>query len=101
MLIGQSARLTWCLRILSQPLGLAIMQRMVGIMQRDRVTSVLALFCELNQGMKPSTWVKLKELPHPFSADEALLLCQESEDDWLAWIPSYGEAKLHRSQFIA
>ncbi len=51
------------------------------------------------QELQPSTWVKLLELPSPFSFDEALLLCQNSQDEWLAWIPDYGEAVLHTRQF--
>lgn len=47
----------------------------------------------------PSTWVRLLQPPSEFSADEALLLCQCSEDHWLAWVPDYGEATLHVSQF--
>jgi hypothetical protein len=47
-----------------------------------------------------STWVQLLELPNPYSHDEALLLCQQSEDEWVAWIPDHGEAVLHTSQFI-
>jgi len=27
-----------------------------------------------------------------------LLLCQHSENSWLAWIPDYGEAVVHVSQ---
>jgi hypothetical protein len=42
----------------------------------------------------PSTWVPLKHRPTPFSADEALLLCQCSHDRWLAWVPNYGEINL-------
>ncbi|MBH8576069.1 hypothetical protein I8752_24345 [Nostocaceae cyanobacterium CENA369] len=45
------------------------------------------------------TWVQLLELPSPFSFDEALLLCQHSDEQWLAWIPDYGEIVLHTSQF--
>ncbi|AFZ27676.1 hypothetical protein Cylst_5676 [Cylindrospermum stagnale PCC 7417] len=39
-------------------------------------------------------WIHLWELPNPFSFDEALLLCQVSEDEWLVWIPDHGEAIL-------
>ncbi|HEY9635720.1 MAG TPA: hypothetical protein V6D14_20110 [Coleofasciculaceae cyanobacterium] len=46
-----------------------------------------------------STWVQLKEPPSPYSHDEALLLCQHSETEWVAWIPEYGEIILHQSQF--
>jgi hypothetical protein len=51
------------------------------------------------QECKADTWVQLLELPSPFSHDEALLLCQHSEDKWIAWIPNHGEAILHASQF--
>lgn len=48
---------------------------------------------------KPDTWVKLLEIPSCFSFDEALLLCQTSEDEWVAWIPDHGEAVLKAEQF--
>ncbi len=51
------------------------------------------------QEFKPDTWVKLLELPSRFSFEEALLLCQISEDEWVTWIPDHGEAVLHVSQF--
>jgi hypothetical protein len=44
-------------------------------------------------------WVRLLQLPSAFSFDEAFLLCQVSFDEWLAWIPDHGEARLHVSQF--
>ncbi|MEC4986031.1 MAG: hypothetical protein SAJ37_12480 [Oscillatoria sp. PMC 1068.18] len=47
-----------------------------------------------------STWVKLRELPTPYSHDEALILCQISVDEWVAWIPNCGERILNRSQFV-
>ncbi len=46
-----------------------------------------------------STWVKLQEPPSPYSHDEALLLCQHSDTEWIAWIPDYGEIVIHRGQF--
>lgn len=51
-----------------------------------------------HSGLQASAWVKLKELPSPYSHDEALLLCQHSETEWVVWIPEYGEMILHRSQ---
>lgn len=51
------------------------------------------------QEFQAGTWVHLLELPSPFSFDEALLLCQVSEERWAAWIPDYGEAVLHTRQF--
>ncbi|GAA6614426.1 hypothetical protein [Scytonema sp. NUACC26] len=49
--------------------------------------------------LESNNWVKLKELPSPYSCDEALLLCQISEDEWSAWIPDHGEAVLKIEQF--
>jgi hypothetical protein len=46
------------------------------------------------EALEASLWVKLVEAPSDWSDDEALLLCQESENRWLAWIPGYGEASL-------
>ena len=54
---------------------------------------------ESPQKFATSRWVKLLQLPNPFSFDEALLLCQVSEDEWLAWIPDHGEAILHNRDF--
>ncbi|MBW4695245.1 MAG: hypothetical protein KME27_26140 [Lyngbya sp. HA4199-MV5] len=47
----------------------------------------------------PSTWVKLRSLPTTYCSDEALLLCQQSEQQWLAWVPDYGEITLEREEF--
>ncbi|MDZ8184889.1 MAG: hypothetical protein RMX96_08560 [Nostoc sp. ChiSLP02] len=49
--------------------------------------------------VRASSWVKLLELPNPFSFDEALLLCPVSEDEWLAWVPDHGEIILNIRQF--
>ncbi|BAU67008.1 hypothetical protein STA3757_44150 [Stanieria sp. NIES-3757] len=46
-----------------------------------------------------NTWVRLLELPNSWCDDEALLLCQHSDSEWVAWIPNYGEMILHHSQF--
>ncbi|MGK7907759.1 MAG: hypothetical protein AB4040_11100 [Synechococcus sp.] len=47
----------------------------------------------------PNSWVTLLEHPSEYSYGEALLLCPISDDEWVAWIPDYGEAVLHISQF--
>ncbi len=49
--------------------------------------------------LQPGKWVKLLDLPSAFSFDEALLLCQCSAREWVAWIPDSGEEVLHTSQF--
>ncbi|BAZ38600.1 hypothetical protein NIES4101_45390 [Calothrix sp. NIES-4101] len=40
-------------------------------------------------------WVKIQEIPSPYSFDEAMLLCQISNHEWITWIPDYGEAILY------
>lgn len=50
------------------------------------------------QELQASTWVQLRERPSPYSHDEALLLCQHSDTEWIVWIPDHGEIILHRSQ---
>jgi len=63
-------------------------------------------FCDFKTDETPSVkeeggdiWVKLLELPSDYSHDEALLLCEHSDEEWVAWIPNHGEAILHTSQF--
>jgi len=51
------------------------------------------------QEFEASTWVQLREPPSPYSHDEALLLCQHSDTEWMVWIPDHGEMILPRSQF--
>jgi hypothetical protein len=53
-----------------------------------------------NTKLQASTWVKLRELPSPYSYDEALLLCQTEDCSWIAWIPEYGEIKLYSWQLM-
>jgi hypothetical protein len=45
------------------------------------------------------TWVKLLHLKNEYAFDEAKLLCQESSDVWVVWIPDYGQATLNKSDF--
>lgn len=52
-------------------------------------------------GFQASEWVKLLDLPHSLSHDEALLLCPQSDSEWVAWVPNFGEVVLHVSQFRA
>jgi uncharacterized protein YqcC (DUF446 family) len=49
--------------------------------------------------IEANLWVRLLHKPSPFSFEEAFLLCQVSFDEWLAWIPDYGQACLHVNQF--
>ncbi|HEY9827250.1 MAG TPA: hypothetical protein V6D19_17570 [Stenomitos sp.] len=66
--------------------------------------SVLASGLSLSQitcapRLESNTWVTLLEKPSDYSFDEALLLCQVSFSEWLAWVPDYGEVCLNTSQF--
>ncbi|HBL11249.1 MAG TPA: hypothetical protein DD379_07550 [Cyanobacteria bacterium UBA11162] len=45
------------------------------------------------------TWVQLYERPTPYSYEEALLLCQHSDTEWVVWIPDYGEMVLDQNEF--
>lgn len=54
---------------------------------------------DLKPEYEANSWVKLLQLPNPFSDEEALLLCQQSEDEWVAWVPNHGETILRTNQF--
>jgi hypothetical protein len=44
-------------------------------------------------------WVTLLEPLTEFACDEAMLLCQDADESWIAWVPDHGEVVLNRSQF--
>lgn len=54
-----------------------------------------------SEPIRSGTWVQLSQLPSPFSYEQALLLCQQADDRWVAWAPDFGEINLHSSQFQA
>ena len=72
---------------------------MIPKIERSLISSRLTPQPSQQAGLAPSVWVNLAALPHAFSHSEALLLCQQSEDEWLAWVPDYGETVLHVSEF--
>jgi len=49
--------------------------------------------------LQGNMWVELLEQLNPLSHTEALLLCQKSETEWVAWVPDHGEAMLRVDQF--
>lgn len=53
--------------------------------------------CQLNYTR--DTWVKLRQTPNPYAADEAKLLCQGDGHAWVVWVPNHGELVLDRSEF--
>jgi hypothetical protein len=65
----------------------------IGISQ-ETMTSVTGFTPEADQ------WVQLRDSLSDYSADEALLLCEEVEGYWVAWIPSYGQARVRREQLL-
>ena len=64
---------------------------------QDYTTLTLNSVCHITYNR--DSWVKLLELPSEYSSDEALLLCQESSETWVAWVPNHGEVLLDRSNF--
>jgi len=44
-------------------------------------------------------WVQLLKSPTAYSFDQAWLLCQCAEDQWLVWVPEYGELLLRTDEF--
>ncbi|MCY7391615.1 MAG: hypothetical protein LH647_09025 [Leptolyngbyaceae cyanobacterium CAN_BIN12] len=46
-----------------------------------------------------SAWVKLHNPPSELCQDEALLLCQAANNQWVAWIPDYGKILLTAEDF--
>jgi hypothetical protein len=65
---------------------------------KSAVSSSFIWSAKTEQTLQAATWVKLRELPSPYSYDEALLLCQHSDTEWVVWIPDHGEMILHRCQ---
>ncbi|WP_421658271.1 hypothetical protein [Leptothermofonsia sp. ETS-13] len=45
------------------------------------------------------TWVKLLQRPSEYASDEAKLLCQDTPNTWIAWVPDYGEVVLGHGDF--
>lgn len=54
----------------------------------------------LDKKFAAGQWVNLIEPLSSFSFDEALLLCEESQDKWLGWVPGFGEKHLDISEFL-
>ncbi len=46
-----------------------------------------------------SAWVKLHNPPTELCQEEALLLCQTTRNQWVAWIPDYGKILLTAEDF--
>jgi hypothetical protein len=53
-----------------------------------------------NFAPRPDMWVQLRDLPSTYSYDRALLICELTADQWIAWVPDHGEVLLTRSEFL-
>jgi len=49
--------------------------------------------------LESGDWVSLFTLPSEYAHDEALLLCEIDDENWVTWIPNHGEAQLCLRQF--
>ncbi len=49
--------------------------------------------------LNSSAWIKLHNPPTELCQDEALLLCQAANNQWVAWIPDYGKILLAPEDF--
>lgn len=49
--------------------------------------------------LNANMWVSLLNSLTDFCHDEAILLCQNSEIEWVVWIPNHGEAKITVEEF--
>ncbi|ASC69226.1 hypothetical protein XM38_001520 [Halomicronema hongdechloris C2206] len=45
-------------------------------------------------------WVRLRDRISEYSAEEALLLCENADGSWVAWVPDHGETQLQREQLL-
>jgi hypothetical protein len=60
------------------------------------VTSDRTQFCHTPL---TSRWVTLVQAAATCWSNEALLLCQTSEHEWIAWVPELGEITLNSNSF--
>lgn len=64
-----------------------------------RVSADLQTQRSRSSSLSSSTWVKLHNPPAELCQDEALLLCQSANNQWVAWIPDYGKILLTAEDF--
>lgn len=53
----------------------------------------------IEQAFQRGTWVQLRQSLVSDGCNQALILCQEGDDRWLAWVPNLGEVSLRSHQF--
>jgi hypothetical protein len=79
------------------PLALSIKSTTLQNLSERTVQPIWNSFCHI--AYSRDSWVKLLQPLDECSFDEALLLCQDSPETWVAWVPDRGEVVLNRSQF--
>lgn len=71
---------------------------MARVLAQTVVPSAFSGHCRLDldprQDLEAGQWVQLQVLPHEWSGEAALLLCQAAPQAWVAWIPGHGEAMI-------
>jgi hypothetical protein len=53
-----------------------------------------------NKLFSSGDWVSLIRPLTSLCFEEAILLCEESLDKWVAWVPGLGETRLNTSEFV-
>jgi len=64
-----------------------------------RVSAALPTQRSRSSSLDSSVWVKLHTPPTEVCQQEALLLCQATNNQWVAWIPDYGKILLAAEDF--
>ncbi|MEO1399915.1 MAG: hypothetical protein AAFV72_01520 [Cyanobacteria bacterium J06635_1] len=69
------------------------------LLEPTTVTPCQQIACPPMTVLSEGDWVSLLKRPSDYAHDQALLLCELSEERWLSWIPDHGEAALCLRQF--
>ena len=64
-----------------------------SVIPSPETTNERQLFCS-------GDWVSLIQPLTALCFEEAILLCEESLDKWVAWVPGLGETHLNTSEFV-
>jgi hypothetical protein len=64
-----------------------------------RASAALPIQRSRSAALDSSVWVKLYSPPTGLCQEEALLLCQAADNQWVAWIPDYGKILLAAEDF--
>ncbi|MDR9895166.1 hypothetical protein G7B40_011390 [Aetokthonos hydrillicola Thurmond2011] len=56
--------------------------------------SIVSFSCLIDGEWESGSWLKLYNVPEYLYFNEAILLCRNNDNIWLAWIPDYGEIQI-------